>query len=119
MNKEEISVYFAELLKYCYSLEHKVKYKLWAKKDKTGKIVTDATPLDIYDAKAENILPRSEFVGRGSGGSNISYKLKMVSAYLLHKMEKDHNTYCDTIPHEYDPVEVDFDNVSARNLFLD
>ena len=109
MTKEGISVYFGTLLKYCYTRENISKFKLWVKKNKKGEIIETATPLKIYDEKAENIMARAEFWGRGSGGPNIANKLKMVSAYLLSRLGHDHNVFCEEIPPLYKPLDVDFD----------
>ena len=103
-------MYFGILLKFCYKRVQIMKYKLWVKKSKTtGEVVEKATYMEIYDAKAERIIPREDYWGRGSGGPNVSIKLKMLSGYILSKLDKDHNLYCDVRPPLYKPVEVDFD----------
>ena len=110
MNTLEISAYFAGLLKYLYKKENVLKYKLWAKKNKTGDLIEEPTKLKMYDMRAEAILPRNDFVGSGSGGPNIGNRLKIVSAYLLSKLGFDHNTYCVEIPPLHKDVTIDFDN---------
>ena len=73
MNKHEVSMYFGTLLKYCYARERILKYKLWVKKDKTGKVTEPATDLDIYDDKAKDIMPREDY-----WGPNVENKLKHI-----------------------------------------
>ena len=77
MNKDEISIYFGILLKFCYKRElGDVKYKLWVKKNKkTGEVIERATSLKIYDSMAESIMPREDFWGRGTGGPNVAIKM--------------------------------------------
>ena len=74
------------------------------------KVIEKATKLDFYDDKAEKILPRDSFLGRGTGGLNIGNKLKVVDAYLLHKMDIDHNKYFEEKPAKYKDVQIDFEN---------
>ena len=91
-------------------MENIKKVKLWASKDKDGKVLKEATKLKIYDQKAEEILERSKFIGRGSGGPNIGNKLKIVTAYLMQKLGIDHNEHCENVPDDYNRVEINFDN---------
>ena len=60
MTKEGIAVFFGALLKFCYSRENISKYKLWVKKNKKGEIIETATPLKIYDEKAQKIMERAD-----------------------------------------------------------
>ena len=116
MNKDEISMYFGILLKFCYKREKMTKYKLWVKKSKsTGEVLEEATDLEIYDAKAKKIMPREDYWGRGSGGPNVAMRMKMVSGYILSKLEKDHNLYCEVMPPLYKPVEVDFERADMMD----
>ena len=108
MTTDEISVYYGSLLRYLYELEGISKYKLWAKKDKNGKVLSEATKLKIYDDEAEKLLARSDFIGRGSGGSNVGQKLKILVAYLFSKLNLDHNEFFREKPLGYVPVNVDF-----------
>ena len=110
MNTIEISAFFTTLLKYLYKEEGVKKFKLWAKKTKNGEIIEEPTKLKAYDVTAEGILPRTDFIGTGSGGPNIGNRLKIVTAYLLSKIGFDHNSYCKEIPANYKDVEIDFDN---------
>ena len=87
-----------------------MKYKLWAKKDNDGIVISEATKLDIYDDKAEEILARNDFIGRGSGGRNIGNKIKVLDAYLLKKLNIDHNNFCEEKPTGYRNVDVYFDD---------
>ena len=119
MTAEEISVYFGCLLKELYKLEGIEKFKLWAKK-KDNEVLAKATALKVYDTKAEEILARDEYIGRGSGGQNIGNKLKIVSAYLLQKYEIDHNTFAESVPSNYQKIRINFDDyeelVSTKNI---
>ena len=109
MTSDEISCYFGILLKEIYKLEGVQKYKLWSKVQ-NGVVIKKATELKAYDKKAEEILPRDVYYGRGSGGANIGNKLKVVTAYLLDKQNIDHNMFADNIPPNYKPVHINFDN---------
>ena len=109
MNGDEIGAYHGMLLRHLYKREGIEKFKLWAKKDKDGKVITEATKLEIYDDKAQDILPRNAFIGRGSGGASIGNKLKVVDAYLLSKLKIDHNNFCIDKPATYRPIEVNFE----------
>lgn len=112
LTTDDMAVYFTTLLKYLYKLEGVEKYKLWSKKNKDGSIDLQkrATGLKIYDEKAEEILPRDSYIGRGSGGPNIGKRMKIVSAYLLQKLGIDHNRHAKTIPINYSCIEIDFNN---------
>ena len=66
--------------------------------------------MKAFDDTAEGILPRTDFIGTGSGGPNIGNRLKIVSAYLLSNIGLDHNSYCKEIPPRYKDVQVDFKN---------
>ena len=110
MNTIEISAFFTALWKYLCKEEGVDKFKLWAKKSKNGEIIEEPTKLKAYDDTAEGILPRTDFIGTGSGGPNIGNRLKIVSAYLLSNIGLDHNFYCKDIPPRYKDVEVDFKN---------
>ena len=55
-------------------------------------------------------MPRSEFIGRGSGGPAIGNKMKVVIAYLMHKKNLNYNDYCVEIPKTYKPLNIDFNN---------
>ena len=112
LSTETMSVFFGEFLKYLYELENVEKVKLWATKDKDGNVLKEPTKLKIYDEKAEEILERNKFIGRGSGGPNIGNKLKIVTAYLMKRIGIDHNEHCDDVPHDYNRVDIDFDNYS-------
>ena len=81
------------LLRYLYKKEGTEKFKLWPKKGKDGVVIEKATQLEFYDDKAEKILPRDSFFGRGTGGFNIGNTLKVVEFYLLNKMKIDHNEF--------------------------
>ena len=48
-------------------------------------------------------------MGRGTGGPNVAIKMKMVTGYLLSKLDKDHNLYREFVPHLYKHEEVDFE----------
>ena len=110
MTADEISVFFGQLLKDLCKLEGKSKYKLWAKRDTDGNVVTEATPLNVYDDKAEEILPRQSYIGRGSGGQNIGNKLKICASYLLSRHSIDHNTFAEVVPSSYKNVNINFEN---------
>ena len=110
MNADDIRVFFGQLLKDLYKIEGQVKYKLWAKKDSDGNVDTRATELKAYNAKAEEILPRDSYIGRGSGGPNIGNKLKVVSAHLLRKLNIDHNEFAESVPSSYRRIEVNFES---------
>ena len=109
MTSDEIACYFGVLLKEIYKLEGVQKYKLWSKVQ-NGIVIKKATELKAYDKKAEEILPRDLYYGRGSGGANIGNKLKVVSAYLLNKHDVDHNMFAENIPPNYKPVHRNFDS---------
>ena len=115
MSTDEISAYHGLLLRYLYKKENISKYKLWAKKNKDGEVIEEATGMKAYDDTANKILPRNQFVGRGSGGANIGNKLKAVTAYLLQKLDKDHNKFFDEKPVDYVPVNINFDDPEAQN----
>ena len=83
--------------------------KLWPKIDTKGDVVTKATKLKAYDEKAEEILKRDSYIGRGSGGPNIGNKLKLVSAHLLGKYAIDHNTFAEVIPGNYKRIDINYD----------
>ena len=106
MTSDEVAVYYGVLLKDLYKLEGLSKFKLWPKKDSNGSLIATATPLKLYDEKANEILPRDSYFGRGSGGPNIGNKLKFVAAYLLSKINIDHNSFAEKIPANYKSVEV-------------
>ena len=72
--------------------------------------MTKATKLKAYDEKAEEILKRDSYIGRGSGGPNIGNKLKLVSAHLLGKYAIDHNTFAEVIPGNYKRIDINFDD---------
>ena len=112
LTTDEMAVYFGSLLKNLYKLEGVEKFKLWSKKNKDGTIDVKkrATGLKIYDEKAEEILPRDSYIGRGSGGPNIGRRMKIVSAYLLSQFDIDHNKHAKSIPEHYCDVVVDFNN---------
>ena len=74
MTTDEVMCYFGILLKSLYKEEGVLKYKLWSTV-KNGVVIKKATELKCYDKKCEEILPRDDFVGRGSGGANIRNKL--------------------------------------------
>ena len=120
MTADEISVYYGSLLKDLYQLEGQNKFKLWSKKDSAGNVIAKATDLKTYDRKAEEILPRDEYIGRGSGGANIGNRLKIVSAYLLDKHGIDHNDHAVDIPSNYQKVVINLSNyeelANAKNL---
>ena len=101
MTSDEVAVYYGVLLKDLYKLEGLSKFKLWPKKDSNGSLIANATPLKLYDEKANEILPRDSYFGRGSGGPNIGNKLKFVAAYLLSKIDIDHNSFAEKIPANY------------------
>ena len=75
-------------------------------------MLKEPTKLKIYDEKAEEILERNKFIGRGSGGPNIGNKLKIVTAYLMKRIGIDHNEHCDDVPHDYNRVDIDLNNYS-------
>ena len=110
MTADEIAVFFGQLLKDLYKLEGKSKFKLWAKRDVDSNVVTEATTLKVYDDKAEEILPRQSYIGRGSGGPNIGNKLKICAAYLLSQHSIDHNTFAEVGPSSYRNVNINFEN---------
>ena len=112
LTADEAAMYHGPLLKSLYELEGIKEYRLWAKREEDGTVKdkNKATKLDCYDAKAEAILDRNSFIGRGSGGPNIGNKLKIVEAYLLSKFEIDYNTFANTIPTMYRKVNIDFDS---------
>ena len=112
LNTEDMSSYFGEFLKHLYKVEHIDKFKLWATKDKDGNVLKEPTPLKIYYKKAEEILERHRFIGRGSGGANIGNKLKVVTAYLLEKMGIDHNEHCERVPDDYNSVKINYNDFS-------
>ena len=95
LTADEAAVYHGLLLKSLYELEGFKEYRLWAKRESDGTVKEEnrATKLACYDEKAEEILARNSFIGRGSGGPNIGNKLKLVEAYLLSKFSIDHNTF--------------------------
>ena len=109
MTVDEIKSYFGILLKCLYKLESVEKYRLWSKVQ-DGKVSEKATRLEVYDEKAEEILPRDSFRGTGTGKANIGNKLKTVSAYLLKKYGIDHNRFAAKIPNNYKPVDINFDD---------
>ena len=109
LTADEAAVFFGALLKNLYEIEGIKEYKLWAKKV-NGETMKTATKLDHYDKKAEEILPRDSYIGRGSGGPNIGNKIKLVSAYLLSQFNIDHNSHARTIPSNYRTVDIDFEN---------
>ena len=75
MTSDEIAQFYGGLLKDLYKLEGIEKPdKLWPKIDTKGDVVTKATKLKAYDEKAEEILKRDSYIGRGSGGPNIGNK---------------------------------------------
>ena len=49
--------------------------------------------IDLYDERAEGILPRDGYQGRGTGGEGIAGKLRAVTCYMLEKLGKDHNSF--------------------------
>ena len=111
MTTDEVMCYFGILLKSLYKEEGVLKYKLWSTV-KNGVVIKKATELKCYDKKCEEILPRDDFVGRGSGGANIGNKLKLVCSYLLDQFGIDHNTFAVNIPPNFKSVEIDFNNYS-------
>ena len=115
MSTDENAAYHGKLLRYLYKKEGVVKFKLWSKKDDDGKVIEKATNLAFYDDKAEKILLRDSFFGRGTGGFNIGNKLKVVDAYLLHKMDIDHNKYFEEKPAKYQDVVIDFENPEVES----
>ena len=109
LTADEVAVFFGSLLKNLNEIEGIKEYKLWAKKV-NGETVKTATKLEYYDEKAEEILARDSYIGRGSGGANIGNKIKLVCAYLLKQVNIDHNSHARTIPSNYRTVEIDFEN---------
>jgi hypothetical protein len=116
LTADEVAMYHGPLLKSLYELEGIKEYRLWAKREEDGTVNDRATNLDCYDAKAEEILARNSFIGRGSGGPNIGNKLKIVTAYLLSKFGIDHNTFANTIPTMYQKVNIDFANYDDLHI---
>ena len=109
LTADEVAVFFDTLLKNLYEIEGIKEYKLWAKKV-NGETMKTATKLDHYDKKAEEILPRDSYIGRGSGGPNIGNMIKLVSAYFLSQFNINHNSHARTIPSNYRTVDIDFEN---------
>ena len=112
LTADEAAVYHGLLLKSLYELEGIKECRLWAKRESDGTVKEEnrATKLACYDEKAEEILARNSFIGRGSGGPNIGNKLKLVEAYLLSKFSIDQITFANSIPTMYRKVKIDFEN---------
>ena len=108
LSAEKCSIFYASFLKFLYKKEGKSKVRLWAKKSPDGSVVCEATKLAMYDDVAERILPRSQYIGRGSGGPNIGRRMQLVIAYLMKKLGLDYNEHCEKVPDSYRPVELDF-----------
>ena len=103
MNYYELAVWYPKLLRYLYWLEGGTHgMRMYAKLDKdTGEII-EPTPLKIYDEIAEKILPRSNWLGCSKKQSvkNIKTKLQGVAAYILGKLDIDHETFSAEIHRE-------------------
>ena len=84
VSRVSVAMFFGPFLRNLYALEGIQNFKLWSSINEDGTVDKEkkATWLKVYDAKAKEILPRDEFIGRGSGGANIGNRLKIVSAYL-------------------------------------
>ena len=90
----------------CSSVVHEVslqegkdrRLQTWTTKTKEGVVSAVSTPLHIYDAKAQELSDRNLLIGRGSGGPNIGYRLKLVNSYIQGKLGIDHNNKKDVVP---------------------
>ena len=111
MNLDEITTYFTNLIRTLLQREAGQGNKpgrMWAGKGKpAGKI-------GLYDATAEAILPRDSYQGRGSGGEGITNKLRLVTCYLLHKLNKDHNNFFVSMKPNFKPTHIDFNKLESQ-----
>ena len=62
----------------------------------------------MYDQTAEKILPRDSYKGRGTGGKEVTNKLRLCAAYLLHQLGKDHNTWSLSVRPGFQPIYINW-----------
>ena len=60
----------------------------------------------MYNETAEMILPRDSYKGRGTGGKEVTNKLRLCAAFLLHQLGKDHNNWSLTVRPGFEPTEI-------------
>merc|ERR1711936_1071759 len=103
MNRNAIEQYFPGFIKKCYEFEGKKPRRIFG-----AKLGTEADPLDLYDATAEQILNRKSYHGRGSGKKRIGRKLKLLLAYMMARLGLDHNQFAVSLPDGSSPVLLDW-----------
>ena len=89
--------YHRQLLDALYRIEYGPAFpgpghRKFETTQKDGTIVP-ASPLKFYDETAEQILPRKDV---RKGQRPDPSRLRVVNAYLLHKIGMDHNTWCES-----------------------
>ena len=62
----------------------------------------------MYNETAEMILPRDSYKGRGTGGKEVTNKLRLCAAFLLHQLGKDHNSWSLTVRPGFEPTEINW-----------
>ena len=74
--------------------------------------------IDLYDERAEGILPRDGYQGRGTGGEGIAGNLRAVTCYMLEKLGKDHNSFFADVKPGFQLTKLDFTSLRSVDRMM-
>ena len=85
-----------------------IEYILWFRQDNSlWRDSRENSPTRLFQGWFHfNATINKNSKGRGSGGKEMTNKLKLCAAYLLHQLGKDHNTWSQSVKKGCDHVEI-------------